>query len=242
MSSAPPEGKPRVIAVVPARGGSVGIPLKNIKPLLGRPLIDWAVRSALDSGIFAEVWVSTDHDAIAAEAERSGAKVFRRSAETSTSVASTESAMVEFTTAHPDFDILCLIQATSPLVVPEDFTKALAEFRAQGADSLVTAVRAHRFLWRKDPTTGEASAVNYDPLRRPRRQDWSGELIENGAFYFTAKGLWESTHCRLGGRMALFEMEEHTLAELDSQVDWEIVAGLCTKYGHFGGAGRPAAA
>lgn len=229
----------RAIAMVPARGGSVGIPHKNIKPLLGRPLLDWAVRSAIDSGVFAEVWVSTDDDEIAAVAEKSGAKVFRRSAETATSTASSESAMIEFTNTHSDFDVICMIQATSPLVVPEDFVKAFAEFHAQGADSLVTAVRAHRFLWKKDPVTGEARAVNYDPLNRPRRQDWSGELIENGAFYLTSKKLWDSTHCRLGGKMALYEMEEHTLAELDSIVDWEIVSGLCTKYGYFGSAGRP---
>lgn len=225
---------PRVIAMVPARGGSVGIPLKNIKSLVGRPLLDWVVRSALDSGVFAEVWVSTDNDEIAAAAEKSGAQVFRRSAETATSSASSESAMIEFTEKHGDFDILCMIQATSPLVMPEDFVKALAEFSARGADSLVTAVRAHRFLWKRDAETGEASAVNYDPLKRPRRQDWGGELIENGAFYLTAKALWEGTHCRLGGKMALFEMEEHTLAELDSEVDWEIVSGLCTKHGYFG--------
>jgi N-acylneuraminate cytidylyltransferase len=232
---------PRVIAVVPARGGSVGIPLKNVKPLLGRPLIDWCVRAALDSGVFSEVYVSTDHDGIAEEALRSGAKVHRRAPETATSAASTESALVDFVQHHPDFDILCLIQATSPLVVPDDFVKALKELEDQHADSLVTVVRAHRFLWKKDATTGEAVPQNYDPLKRPRRQDWNGELIENGAFYYTRKPQWDKELCRLGGKMALFEMEEHTFAELDSEVDWEIVAGLCTKHGYFGvgASGRP---
>jgi N-acylneuraminate cytidylyltransferase len=232
--------KPRVVAMIPARGGSVGIPMKNIKPLLGRPLLDWSVRAALDSGVFAEVWVSTDNKEIAAEAEKSGAKVHWRAAETATSSASTESALADFVGKHPDYDILCLIQATSPLVVPNDFTKALAELEKQQADSLVSVVRAHRFLWKKDPKTGEAVPLNYDPLKRPRRQDWNGELIENGAFYLTRKALWDKVQCRLGGKMALFEMEEHTLAELDSEVDWEIITGLCTKYGYFGADGRPA--
>mmetsp|Transcript_57821 Transcript_57821/g.152145 ORF Transcript_57821/g.152145 Transcript_57821/m.152145 type:complete len:233 (-) Transcript_57821:22-720(-) len=221
----------RIVAVIPARGGSVSIPLKNIKELAGRPLIDWCIRSALDSGIFAEVWVSTDHDEIARVAESSGAKVHRRAAETATSSASTESALVDFANAHPEFDIMCLIQATSPLVMPEDFKEALALFEKQSADSLVTAVRAHRFMWKVD-ADGVATAKNYDPVKRPRRQDWDGELIENGAFYFTTKALWGEAACRLGGKMVLYEMPEHTLTELDSMVDWEIMVGLCTEYGH----------
>lgn len=225
-------GQKRVVAVIPARGGSVSIPLKNIKELAGRPLIDWCVRAALDSGVFAEVYVSTDHDGIAEVAERSGAKVHRRAAETATSTASTESAMVDFVKAVPDYDILCLIQATSPLTLPSHFTEALDLFERQSADSLVTAVRAHRFMWQVDPATGEAKAKNYNPEKRPRRQDWDGELIENGAFYFTTKALFDKTHCRLGGKMALYEMAEHNLTELDSMIDWDIMKGLCQEYGH----------
>mmetsp|Transcript_147563 Transcript_147563/g.474072 ORF Transcript_147563/g.474072 Transcript_147563/m.474072 type:complete len:234 (-) Transcript_147563:71-772(-) len=222
----------RVVAVVPARGGSVSIPLKNIKELAGRPLIDWCIRAALDSGVFTDVFVSTDHDGIAEVAVASGAKVHRRAAETATSTASTESAMVDFTKAHPDFDVVCLIQATSPLTTPEHFREAFAMYEKVGADSLVTAVRAHRFLWSVDPSTGVASAKNYVPEKRARRQDWDGELIENGAFYFTDKALFERTECRLGGKMVLYEMPEHTLVELDSMVDWEIMQSLVTEHGH----------
>eukprot|EP00812_Abedinium_dasypus_P006021 NODE_1758_length_1068_cov_308.948667.p1 GENE.NODE_1758_length_1068_cov_308.948667~~NODE_1758_length_1068_cov_308.948667.p1 ORF type:complete len:302 (-),score=108.59 NODE_1758_length_1068_cov_308.948667:146-1015(-) len=222
----------RVVAVVPARGGSVSIPLKNIKELAGRPLIDWCVRAALDSGVFAEVFVSTDHDGIQAVAERCGAKVHRRAEHTATSSASTESALVDFAAAHADFDVLCLIQATSPLVTPEHFQEAFAHFERLGADSLVTAVRVVRFLWRVHPETSEATPVNYNPAKRPLRQEWDGELIENGAFYFTSKALFDKEQCRLGGKMALYEMPEHTFVELDSPVDWEVVSGLCQKHGH----------
>merc|ERR1711948_121959 len=103
-----------------------------------------------------------------------------------------------------------------------------------GADSLVTAVRAHRFLWSVDPATGEATAKNYVPEKRPRRQDWDGELIENGAFYYTTKALFDSSQCRLGGKMVLYEMPEHTLTELDSMIDWEIMKGLCLEHGYKG--------
>jgi len=222
----------KVVAVVPARGGSVSIPLKNIKDLNGRPLLDWCVRAALDSKIFDEVWVSTDHDGIEEVSKKCGALVHRRDPSTATSTASTESALVEFVKAHPDYDVLCLIQATSPLVMPNHFTEALDLFCSIGADSLVTAVRAHRFLWKVDPVGGHAYAKNYIPQHRPRRQDWDGELIENGAFYFTSKQLMEQTQCRLGGKTACYEMPEHTMTELDSMIDWEIMTGLVKEYGY----------
>merc|ERR1712194_224323 len=116
--------------------------------------------------------------------------------------------------AHPDYDVLALIQATSPLVTPKDFQDALVLFEKNGGDSLVTAVRSHRFLWSVVPDTGAAQAKNYNPTKRPLRQEWGGELIENGAFYFTTKELFERTHCRLGGKIILHEMPEHTLVEL----------------------------
>ena len=228
-----PAKKPRVIGVIPARGGSVSIPKKNIKELLGRPLIDWVIRPALDSGIFAEIYVSTDDDEIAEIALACGAKVHRRAAHTATNTASTELAIEDFVDAHPDFDVCCLIQATSPLLTPDDFTGGLKLFLDQRADSLVTAVRAHRFLWAVDVASKVASAKNYEPLSRPRRQDWDGELIENGAFYLFSKAHWAKHRCRLGGKTVLYEMEEHTLTELDSLVDWKVVSHMAADYGYF---------
>ena len=221
--------KPRVIAMIPARGGSVSIPKKNIKPLAGRPLIDWVIKPAIHSGCFAEVWVSTDDVSEALEpqvpasadrllthtpaplpqaqiaqiAEQCGAKVHWRAPETATSTASTESAILDFVGAHPDYDILCLIQATSPFIAPDDFIQGLELLQTTGSDSLVTAVRAHRFMWSVDPKTMAATAKNYEPLKRPRRQDWDGELIENGAFYLTRKAVLQKHGCRLGGKMVL---------------------------------------
>ena len=228
-----PPSSPRVIAVIPARGGSVSIPKKNIKELLGRPLVDWVIRPALDSGIFAEIYVSTDDDEIAEVALACGVKVHRRAAHTATNTASTESAIQDFVDAHSDYDICCLIQATSPLLMPSDFTNGMKLFVDQRADSLVTAVRTHRFLWSVDVATSVATAKNYEPLRRPRRQDWNGELIENGAFYFFSKANWTKHHCRLGGKTVLLEMEEHTLTELDSLVDWKVVSHMAADYGYF---------
>jgi len=157
--------------------------------------------------------------------------VFRRSAETASDTASTESALIEFSQKHTGFDVLALIQATSPLVMPEHFKEAFSLFERQSGDSLVTAVRAHRFLWEVDEN-GQAQAKNYNPLRRPRRQEWNGELVENGAFYFTKKHVLEKYQNRLGGNIILYKMPEYTFVELDSLVDWEIMVGMSDKYGY----------
>jgi len=169
-----------------------------------------------------------------------GAQVHRRAPHTATNTASTESALQDFVDAHPEYDICCLVQATSPLLQPSDFTSALANFLSVSADSLVTAVRAHRFLWQVDGASKLATAKNYEPLKRPRRQDWEGELIENGAFYYFTKAHWDKTGCRLGGKQVLHEMEEHTLAEIDSLIDWKIISNMAFDFGyHPADAPRP---
>lgn len=231
-----PDNTPRFVALIPLRAGSTSIPGKNVHPLAGRPLCDWSIRAALDSGVFESVWVSTDSDEIEQIARRTGAEVHRRAPETATETASSESAMLDFAAAHPGFDVLALVQATSPLTRPEDFVGARDRFLAEEADSLVTVVRQRRFRW--SASAAGAEAVNYDPAARPRRQDWEGELIENGAFYFTRKALLDSAKCRLGGKIRVFEMAAHTSFEVDEPEDWTILEALARRHGYTP-AGRP---
>jgi len=218
----------KIIALVPLRGGSQSIPRKNIKELAGRPLCEWAIRSALDSSVFPEVWVSTDDEEIASVVDKFGVRVHWRDPATATRNASSESAMLDFAKAYPDFDIMALIQATSPLTRPEDFRNALAAFEREKADSLVTVTRQHRFLWSSD-----GRALNYDPAQRPRRQDWSGELIENGAFYFTRRQLLLDKECRLGGKIVTHLMSAPTFYEIDEPEDWIILETLARRYGYI---------
>src|SRR5690606_25028380 len=88
-------------------------------------------------------------------------------------------------------------------------------------DSLLSAVRSKRFFWRDDGTP-----LNYDPKFRPRRQDFAGSLVENGAFYITTKSLLALSECRLGGNIGIYEMPEYAEAEIDDPSDWQIVARL----------------
>ncbi len=216
----------RWLAYMPLRGGSKSIPGKNIRPLAGRPLFAWSLGAAIDSGCFDEIWVGTDSDDIRRSVEQEfgpKVKLFRRGAETCTDAASTESALLEFAAAV-DFDVLCTIQATSPLTRVEDFRRAQQRFDEQRADSLVTAVRTHRFFW-----TDDGRALNYDPLKRPRRQDWAGTLMENGAFYFSSRAVLESGRCRLGGKIVVHEMAADSAAEIDEPEDWVTIERLIEK-------------
>ena len=153
-----------------------------------------------------------------------------RSAAASTDTASSESVLEDFVSSNKDeFDVICMIQPTSPLTHPTDFANAIAKLQEEKADSLVTVVRTHRFHWNE---AGEA--LDYNPAKRPRRQDWQGQLVENGAFYLTRAATLKDTGSRLGGKIAHYEMPEHTYQEIDSQVDLEIMQKLAPKYGYFG--------
>jgi N-acylneuraminate cytidylyltransferase len=116
------------------------------------------------------------------------------------------------------FDCLFTIQATSPLTRAADLEAAFEQFGARGLDSLLTGVRMRRFLW-----TTDAKPLNYDPRRRPRRQDFDGVFTENGAFYITRREVLERCECRLGGRVGIYEMDEAHAVELDEPSDWELL-------------------
>lgn len=217
----------RVVALIPARGGSKGIPLKNIKPLGGRPLIHWTLEAACLSEAIHEVFVSTDDERIAAvvaEFNHPKVRVISRSPETATDTASTESVVLEFARDHA-FDHLVLIQATSPLLQAGDLDGGLRRYFEGRADSMLSVVRQKRFLWEAD-ANGIARPLNYVPASRPRRQDFDGFLVENGAFYVTGRAALLASGCRLSGRTMCHEMAEETYVELDEPSDWDAVGAM----------------
>jgi N-acylneuraminate cytidylyltransferase len=110
---------------------------------------------------------------------------------------------------------MLLVQVTSPMVTEVDFRKAWRKYEEEKLDSLLTAVRSYRFLWSND-----SKPLNYDPSDRPRRQDFGGTLVENGAFYITSKDILENKKCRLGGVIGIYEMNERCSREVDSIEDW----------------------
>jgi YrbI family 3-deoxy-D-manno-octulosonate 8-phosphate phosphatase len=184
-SSTPVRRPPRVIAVIPARGGSQGVPLKNLEPVGGRSLLMRAVAACRQSQLIDEVVVSSDHAGIQEEARRAGARVVVRPAAIAGNTASSESAVLHAVTEvqgdGPAPEVTVLVQCTSPFMDPSDLDGAIARVLAGEADCAFSAVESHAFLWRYAPEG--LLGINHDSSFRPRRQDRDVEFRETGAFY-----------------------------------------------------------
>ncbi|HCU88570.1 MAG TPA: phosphatase [Gammaproteobacteria bacterium] len=205
------------IALMPLRGGSKSIPNKNTRRIAGRPLYEWSLEQAINSKCFDAIYVASDSQSIrniVLEQFSDSVIVVDRSAASATDVAASEIIMLEVG-RQVAFDVMCLIQATSPLTRSDDFIKAKDKFISGSYDSLLSAVLFNRFLWDADE-----KPVNYDPTRRPRRQEAAVQYMENGAFYFTAAEVLEKQKCRLGGRIGIHVMPLDTACEIDEPRDW----------------------
>lgn len=214
----------KVWAVIPARGGSKGIPNKNLAPLAGVPLLVHSIRTALECSQVERAVVSTDSDEIGAVALRHGAEFVRRPAELSTDAAATEPALLHVLELarqeqRPLPDIVALLQPTSPYRKPGTLDRCLAAMEAAGADSLLTACESHSFFWKRAGALAEAL---YDYRRRPRRQDIPAAerwCRENGSVYLTRAELLLREKNRLGGRIGLHLMSEEESFEIDTPLD-----------------------
>ena len=194
--------------------------------MLGRPLYQWVLGEAIESNLD-EVYVFTDDEDIIERVNNDytwtkKVKVLHRSEASATDTASTESGMLELAESiNFDFDVFCLLQATSPLTGKDDINNTLAKVKNEGFDSALTVVNTKRFLW-----SANGKSLNYDYLKRPRRQDFDGMLMENGAVYAITKQFYKKTNNRLGGNIGVVEMGEDSLLEIDEPADWDIIAKL----------------
>lgn len=220
----------KVIAFIPVRGGSKSIPLKNIKPFCGKPLVCWNIEALEKAEEVDEIIVATDSDEIwktVSSKNYSKVILYRRSAENACDTASTESVMleyIEFAKLSHD-NIFMLVQATSPLTETKHFSEGVQMFKSGLYDSIITCVKNYRFFWNNDGTS-----MNYDYLNRPRRQNFDGMYMENGAFYINTVGNILSNGNRLGGKIGIYEMPEYTATEIDEPDDWVILENLMYRH------------
>lgn len=212
------------VAIIPARGGSKGIPRKNLAQLGGHPLVVHSILQARASAGIDRVFVSTDDDEIAAVSKAAGAEIVRRPAALAGDTASTESAIAHALGCWSDQglvpDRIVLLQATSPFREAGQLDAALAQFDREGCDSMLSVVRFCGFVWRTDGA-GVAAPCSYDPGARPRRQEIHDTFLETGSFYVFTRVLFEATGARLGGRIATFAVPEHDAIDIDEPADLE---------------------
>lgn len=212
---------PLVVAVIPARGGSRGVPGKNIRRVGGVPLVGRAVTAAREAKLIDSVYVSTDASEIAAVALAYGANVIDRPDDLATDAASSESALVhaldELERDGLKPDVLVFLQATSPFISSDDLDDAIERVTLGESDVVFSAAETHAFLW-KD-TRGGAAAVNHDAATRPRRQDREPQYQETGAFYvLRVDGFRRATH-RFFGRIGMGIVHPSTALEVDTEAD-----------------------
>ncbi|MFT4303206.1 MAG: cytidylyltransferase domain-containing protein [Candidatus Woesearchaeota archaeon] len=211
----------KIVTLIPARGGSKGIPKKNIKLLAGQPLISYTIKASLNSKAN-DTYVSTDCHEIHKISKIYGAKVIKRPKEFATDSASTESVLLHFA-KKINFDILILLQCTSPFTTSEDISNAINIFKKNKYDSMLSVCDDHGgFLCGGFNWDENGNPINYNINKRPRRQDMKKVYRENGAIYImTKKGLLKHKN-RLFGNIGIYHMPIYRSFEIDEPGDFEI--------------------
>ena len=240
----------RVLAVIPARGGSKGVPAKNLAPVGGVPLVARAVRECRAGRLVTDVVVSTDDQAIAAAARAAGAEVVLRPAAIAGDTATSEAAVLHAMDAHEavhgaPVDVVLLVQCTSPFLTREDVDGVAAAVVENGADTAVTVAPFHGFIWRD--AEGAAAeqegghGVNHDKAYRPRRQDRPQDLLETGAAYaMDAPGFRKHRH-RFFGRTELVRTDPARVLEIDDPHDLARARALAPLFDAAGPGALPTA-
>ena len=224
----------QTVAVILARGGSKGIPRKNLVDLCGRPLLVWSILSAVDADGVDSVWVSSDDDEILSVSAAAGANTISRPIELADDVATSESGWVHALDVierdQGRVDLVVGLQATSPLRTGGDIDKAIADRREQECDSLLSVEVLDDFLiWQKDASFGYSS-VNYDYRNRGRRQDRELQYHENGSIYVFTPELLRRKGNRLGGRIGVSVMPAWRSLQIDSPEDLELCTTIMLRY------------
>lgn len=220
----------RNLAFVPVRGGSKSIENKNIKLLGGKPLVAWVLEELEVAKRIDKIVVATDDSKIVDVVNGLGlskASIFLRSSENASDIASTESVMMEYIGKENlggNINFL-LVQATSPFTASSDFDAAISLLETGGFDSIISCATIKRFFWQEN-----GKPINYDYSSRPRRQDFDGSLIENGAIYINSVRNILKDQNRLSGKIGIYQMEEHTSLELDEPEDWTFAEVLIRKH------------
>jgi len=210
----------KIIAIIPARGGSKGIPMKNLIMLNHKPLLNYTITASLHSKINRTI-VSTENEEISKTAKQLGAEVIKRP-----QILATDESQIEPVIEHvleqlkqenyvPD--IILLLQNTSPFRSSEHIDSALNFFMRNDYDSVFSGFTSHNMLWEVNDTC--VKPLNYNPSKRQNRQDMHNQFIENGAIYITKNKLFNKTNCRVSGKIGVFEMSEESSLQIDSTHD-----------------------
>lgn len=222
-----------VVAIILARGGSKGVPKKNIIDFCGKPLIAWTIDNCIKGGANS-VWVSSDSDEILEISAEYGANKIKRPDDIAGDFATSESAWLHainyIEQAEGKIDWVVAPQVTSPLREASDISNAITLAKENIHDSFFScSVAEDLFFWQKN-NDGNLDSVNYDWRNRKRRQDIPKQFIENGSFYIFKPQVLRSTNNRFGSDIGIVEMEFWKMFEIDSFDDLKMCSALMQEF------------
>ena len=227
----------RVSSIILARGGSKGIPKKNLLNFCGKPLLAWTILQSLASDKVSETWVSSDSQEILDIAYQYGANSIKRPDEISGDTVSSESAWlhaIEFIENQQNtipIDYVLAPQVTSPLRDANDFSRAINQIILEKSDTLLSVGEIEDFfIWTKNEDKNPES-VNYDYKNRKLRQQIENKYLENGSFYIFSPQFLKANNNRLGGQISLYEMDRYKIFQIDNIEDVELTSLIMKGYG-----------
>jgi N-acylneuraminate cytidylyltransferase len=217
-----------ILSVIPARGGSKGIPRKNLKNINKKPLLYYTVNASLSSKLITKTIVSSDDNAILKKAKELGAIGIKRPKKLATSFSIVESSIehaLEYLKKNEKYvpDLIVLLQNTSPQRNAKHVDAAIKLLLKKKYDSILSVFSSHYFLWTQK---NYAKATNYDPLNRITRQKIEPQFTENGAIYVTTSKSFQKSKCRISGKIGLYEMKKTESFEVDDLDDLAIIKKL----------------
>lgn len=222
-----------IVAIILARGGSKGVPKKNLMEFCGIPLIAWSIKHALNVSSISSIWVSSDSKEILDVAKKFGANTISRPKELADDFSNADDgylhAIEEIRKNGTSIDIVIALQCTSPIREAKDVSSALEKFEREKYDSMFSASPiSDFFIW--EEKNGEYNSINYDYKNRGRRQEFPTQYAENGSFYIFKPEILQKYHNRLGGKIGLAEMEFWKVFEIDTAEDIKLCKIIMQNY------------
>lgn len=223
--------KNKVIAIILARGGSKGIPRKNVLDFAGHPLVAWTVIQAKLAKEVDEVYISSDSDEILKIAKEYGAKTIKRPEKISGDTAKSEEAIIHaLSILGEDQEMIVMLEPTAPLRKLNDIDNCINMFRNEGWDSCFSGALLQDFLlWKRDKN-GNLDSINYDYKNQGPRQEREPDFVENGAIFIFKPEIMINEKNRFGGKIGLFPNNFWQSFEIDEVEDWEFVELIFNKY------------
>ena len=219
----------KIVSIIPARGGSKGIPRKNIVDFAGKPLMLWTIEQAKASALVSEIYVTSDSKEILEIADSAGVRAIIRPPELSTDIATSESALIHVLNQIKEApEYIVFLQATAPLRKSNDIDNSISHLIDDAADSLLSVTKAYDFIW--EESEGGISSLNFDYLQRKRRQDLKPLYYENGSVYVFKPDIIRKYRNRLGGKISIYYMDPWQMVDINDNDDLEWAEWLFIKH------------